>query len=1271
MVKTEKKKPLDFGPEAGLAPSREGADNFQRIINNTMVDGLVVIDEKGIVLSINKTCADIFGYSEEEVVGNNVNMLMNRHDKKHHDGYIAKHLKTGKSIIIGLGPREVTGRRKDGSAVALELAVNSHEEKDGETIFVASLRDITERKKAEAENLHLGNILEDSLNEIYILSPKTLKFNYVNKQARKNLGYSMEELKQMTPADIGASRSLKEIKEIFGSLENKQEEKLWFEGRHRRKDGTFYDIELRAWLSEAEESPVYVVIIDDITEKKAATAGIKEAENKLKLVTENMSDIICMFDKSGKMLFISPSVKRQLGWTVDERLGGNCQDILHPDDKAGWLELQKKVFGEGKPLRMNVRYLHQDGSYPWFEAMVEPIRDEKGKITAAVMASRNITEQRKAEDQYKMLADNATDIVILEDINSKIIYASPSLARQLGIDPAQAIGRNSWDMVHAEGRKEIYSDWKKVVLGEKKPCTSRLRFQNIDGQYIWYESLCTPVVDETGKVTAVISTSRNISGQYEAEEKLNLITENMSDIIFLFDTAGKILFVSPSIKNQLGWTIDERLGKTCLDILHPEDKPLWSKWKRGVMEKGNPFTSKVRYRHKDGSYCWFESVTQPIKDEKGRITAAVMASRNITEQQEAEEKLKMLADNASDIIVLHGKKGEITYITPAVKKHLGINPGELVGKQTIGVVHPEDKKDLAKNWNQRVLNEGKSFFRDVRFRNKKGEYLWFECHTQPVKDEEGEVIAAVTSARNITEYKKAESEALRMGRIIEDSLNEIYVFDAKTLKFLSVNRGARENLGYSLKELQGMTPLDIKPEYTRKNFSELVKPLQTGEKNSIQFETRHKRKDGTIYDVEVFLQLSKTGIEPVVVAIIEDITDKKAAAEHLRQAQKMEAVGNLSGGIAHDFNNILTAIQGSLQLLEMVETEISDDARECLGIAIKSTKRGADLTHRLLAFSRKQTLKPKVVEVSDLVRDMIPMLRRTIDESIEIETHLMEQEALVRVDASELENSLLNLTVNARDAMPDGGHLIFEVKEVEVKKTKAREREIDPGRYIVISVSDTGLGMPPEVRDRVFEPFFTTKGVERGTGLGLSMVYGFVKQSGGHITVYSEVGKGTTFKLYLKATGARKTPRPDKKTTLDLKVKATGTILLVEDDEGVRQFITQALKAKGYTVLEVGDGPSALLVMEGDKGDSIDLLLTDVVLPKGMSGPEIGKEFEKRYPGKPIIYSSGYTGKAIERNGVFKEGEELLSKPYDLEDLFGRVHEKLNPGKNKRPPGHP
>ena len=888
---------------------------------------------------------------------------------------------------------------------------------------------------------------------------------------------------------------------------------------------------------------------DLILQNKAAQAKIKEQTEFLNVINNTLADGVVVTDGACKIISVNKSLLKTFGYKENELIDQNITILMTDEDVDAHSKGFKKYLKTGKSGFINGRELEVHGKRKNKEIFPLEILINSSNMAGKpvfVASLWDVTNFRKTEDdlkvveqQYKLLADHGTDILILEDAQSIISFISPSLHRHLGIKPEDAIGKSSWDLVHPRDLQNVKPQWDEDILDQKISCRSRFRLQHAKGHFIWFEALSTPILGDDGKVEQIISSCRNISEQYETEEKL-----------------------------------------------------------------------------------------------------------------------KTLSENTSDIIMLHGKRGEISYVTPAAERHLGVNLDDIVGKQSLGVLHPEDEKTMATTWNKTVYKNGQPLHCDVRFRTVAGDYLWFECHSEPVKDETGKVIAAVTTARNITEYKLAENKALSLGRIIEDSLNEIYILDAKTFKFVSVNRGGRENLGYSAEELQDLTLADISPGHTNAKFKEKVKPLLAGEKEQIYFESIHQRKDGSKYDIEVYLQYTKMATQPVYVAIIEDITERKMAAEKLRQAQKMEAVGNLSGGIAHDFNNLLTAIQGSLQLLELVEPDLSGDARECLNIAIKSTKRGGDLTHRLLAFSRKQTLKPKLVEVNDLVGGMIPMLRRTIDESIGIETNLFPRESYVKVDDAELENCILNLTVNARDAMPEGGRLIFEVDEVEIKETTVGGREIQPGNYVVVSVSDTGTGMSADVLEQIFEPFFSTKGVEKGTGLGLSMVYGFVKQSGGHISVYSELGEGTTFKLFLKKTRGGRITQEEKKKNRNLSTKETGTILLVEDDEGVMKFISRALKAKGYTILEVEDGPSAVLVMKDHQ--EIDLLLSDVVLPKGMTGADVGKEFEKIHPGKPIIYSSGYTGRAIKKEGWLKEGEELLSKPYDIDVLYDLIKTKLS-----------
>jgi len=395
-------------------------------------------------------------------------------------------------------------------------------------------------------------------------------------------------------------------------------------------------------------------------------------------------------------------------------------------------------------------------------------------------------------------------------------------------------------------------------------------------------------------------------------------------------------------------------------------------------------------------------------------------------------------------------------------------------------------------------------------------------------------------------------------------------------------------------------------------------------------------------------------------AVHTDLTDRLEAEEALRQAQKMEVVGQLTGGVAHDFNNLLAIILGNLELVQGAPAG-GADFRKQIEMAIRATERGAHMTQRLLAFSRKQALRPVTVDVRKLIQDMQDLLRRSLGETVAIE--IVAEAGLwdTEIDPNQLESALLNLAINARDAMPDGGKLTIEASNARLTEVYAAAQvEVEPGQYVLISVSDIGTGMAPAVRDLAFDPFFTTKETGKGTGLGLSMVYGFVKQSGGHIAIDSEVGEGTTFKLYL--------PRYKGERTAVDKIDQAGQegtgkgemILVVEDDADFRSMINNMLQSLGYGVLDSDSARGALVIL--DDTPNVDLLLTDLVLPGGMSGRVLADRAQDANPDLPVLFMSGYTENAVIHHGRLDEGVELLEKPFRRADLSRAIRKVLDRG---------
>jgi PAS domain S-box-containing protein len=474
-------------------------------------------------------------------------------------------------------------------------------------------------------------------------------------------------------------------------------------------------------------------------------------------------------------------------------------------------------------------------------------------------------------------------------------------------------------------------------------------------------------------------------------------------------------------------------------------------------------------------------------------------------------------------------------------------------------------------------------------------------------------------------------------------------------RFVWVNAKLCEMTGYGRTDLSGLTFLDITAPEHRGSGDDARREMLAGQRTLYSAEKRYLRKDGSSFWANVLTTLARGAAgEPLYfVSVILDVTERKQLEDQLRQAQKMEAVGRLAGGVAHDFNNLLTIISGYSSLL--LSVPLADQDREAVNAIRDAGERAAALTRQLLSFSRQTILQPRALDLNAVVADTGRMLRRLIGADVQLTIRAGADLHAVKVDPSQLDQALVNLAVNARDAMPSGGSLIIETANVVLDDAYAAAHLCRPGPYVMLAMTDTGCGMPPDVRARIFEPFFTTKDVSKGTGLGLSMVFGVVQQSDGSIDVDSEPGRGTTFRLYLPAVNeAPEAPveavRPDS--------GGGETILLVEDEGGVRELAARSLRSRGYHVLAATDGVDALRTID-DTGLRLDLLLTDVVMPR-LGGPELVAVLRPRYPGLKVLFMSGYTDDARVHRGVSEAGAAFLQKPYTPHGLARKVRDVLD-----------
>jgi PAS domain S-box-containing protein len=655
----------------------------------------------------------------------------------------------------------------------------------------------------------------------------------------------------------------------------------------------------------------------------------------------------------------------------------------------------------------------------------------------------------------------------------------------------------------------------------------------------------------------------------------------------------------------------------------------------------------------------------------GRLAHALTSERSATEPQG-----QRILETSHDLIVVTDGYGLITQISPSCLRTLGYRQDEVVGRNGTEIVFPDDL-DLVREEMQAA--RGGSVTRNFRCRHvhKDGHpvsLVWTGVWSEPdsrhyfIGRDMTEIEAKEEELRRSRERAVAADERADAARRSSRETSEILRAVANTSyqaiiavspdgNILLWNKAAERMFGYSSEEVTGKpyprrAPSEEEAAEQRALFARAMAGETLGDLN---FTRLHK--DGTERHLHGAAApfYDSFGVLAGAAYLLEDVTRRTAVEEMLRQAQKMEAVGQLTGGVAHDFNNILMVINANVEEL-LEDTSLSSTQREQLDAIAASGDRAAELTRRLLAFSRKQHLTPQTTDLTELVAGTDRLLRRTLGEQVEVEAIFADDLWLTHVDRSQVEAALVNLCVNARDAMPNGGRLLIETKNVELDSEYASANpDVTPGDYVMLAVSDTGTGIPKSLLDKVFEPFFTTKAVGKGTGLGLSMVYGFIKQSNGHIKIYSEVGRGTTIRIYLprRLELAREMPR----AAASQAMRGNERILVVEDDDQVRASVARQVRGLGYTVTEAASGEAALKRL--DDGETFDLMLTDVVMP-GIGGLQLARAAAERAAAMKVVFMSGYSEIAAIQHGRLDPDANLLSKPFRKVDLAARLREALN-----------
>ncbi len=855
---------------------------------------------------------------------------------------------------------------------------------------------------------------------------------------------------------------------------------------------------------------------------------------------------------------------------------------------------------------------------------------------------------------------------------SPIVYANPALERLAGASAEDILGRpahrllESWD-------SDLDLAPIRAAFRKGEATSAQLRLANGHRTSRWCTLRLSPIAQPSGPPAQYVGVLSDISREIEHTIHLQHLMRSLPDGVLITTEEGTIRDANPAAARLFGCSPSELRGLSIDDLIEGADGPRQGRIRKGLAQQSALVPREVAGRRQDGSSIELELAINEMQMGDNRLY--IHALRDISRRKQMAAKLwkeqhfsDTILQTLRALVVVTDCEGRIVRFNRACERLSGYCFSEVKGRRIGDFLLLPEERDAVMAEMQRLISKGLTTRFEKHWLTKDGKRKLIRWASSYLTDEQDQVEFLVGTGIDITEQEQAKQEMRRsqdrLQLALEAAEDALWDWNIQTGEFYFSPRWATM-LGYPAQDLAphfdtfcALLHPDDAQDVEGSIRSYLSKPEGRYEQ---EFRLRHHSGEYRWIAGRAKVMGRGPRGEPVrMVGTCSDITGRKKVEGQLLQAQKMEAVGQLTGGMAHDFNNLLGVIVGSLELLDdSLAGKSKRNPQQLMRMADHAAQKAAKLVKRMLAFSRQQTLEPKVCNLNQLVKGLSELLHRTLGEDVEVELALGDGLWLTRVDAGQLESALLNLAINARDAMPKGGKLTIETSNVKLDDfSTADNSEAVQGRHVLVAVSDNGTGMAPDTVKRAMEPFFTTKSVARGTGLGLSMVYGFIKQSGGHVKIYSEEGYGTTVRLFLPCSALEPEQIDDREG--QQAPTGTETILVVDDHDHVRMIVGAALEQLGYKVLEAENSDAALEFIRRDPSAAIDLLFTDTVMGEGMDGTALARAFLEQRPGTPVLFTSGFANHALRRNKDLASSQNILSKPYRRSELARKIRQILD-----------